>query len=157
MGRMPLSDDDGRVAVVELLDALARGDALEVIVANAQARHPKHDTFPGEVFLKVACDALDVADASRAAPIAYEGFVDTHLADWTFRGRERAKIQFAVLAAAAGCGGMEADLLGKTYWWNSDDFWRYGLLAAVGCLRAAASRKTLPVSIICDEVLTRWA
>lgn len=49
MARVPPTAADKRGAAVELLEALGRGDELEVIVQNARLRHPKNDTFPGEV------------------------------------------------------------------------------------------------------------
>jgi len=35
--------------------------------------HPKNDTFPGEVLLELAADALDLSGASRDEPVEYEG------------------------------------------------------------------------------------
>lgn len=155
MKRVPPSDDDARAAMTELLDALARDEDLDVVVENARFRHPKNNTFPGEVFLDVARDALDLADAGRANPIPYEGFLEVHLADWPLRGREKSKIQYAVMAAASKRGGIEPDLLGETYWWDTDDFWFYGTLTAIACIRAAAARRQASVEVICVELKDR--
>lgn len=155
MGRVPPSADDKRTAAIELLDALGRGDDLEVIVANARARHPKNDTFPGEVFLDVARDALDVAGATRAEPVDYQRVIA--LVGWPLRGRQNAKLQYAVLAAGAGRGGIEPDLLAEVQWWRTDDFWFYATLVATGCIRAAANRRDRTLSAVCDELTRRWS
>lgn len=155
MGRISLSDDDKRAAVLELLESLGRGDDLEVIVESARLRHPKNDTFPGEVFLDVARDALDLAGATRLQPIAYDGLRDALLVEWPLRGKEKARFQHAVLAAAAGRGGIEPDLLDEVIWSHGDDFWFYGTLAAVACIRAAAEARDKPVAAVCDELSRR--
>jgi hypothetical protein len=54
-----------------------------------------------------------------------------YLPEWTFKGRENRKIQFAILTSAAFRGGLEPDLLGEVVWWHTDDYWQYALLAAV--------------------------
>ena len=52
-----------------LLDGLARdADVLE-LVSELAPMHPWDDTFPGEVFLRLAADALDWCGASRAGPL----------------------------------------------------------------------------------------
>jgi hypothetical protein len=71
--------------------------------------------------------------------IAYEGLRDPLLADWPLRGKQKARFQYAVLAAAAGRGGIELDLLDEVVWWHGDDFWFYGTLAAGGRAREPAS------------------
>jgi hypothetical protein len=82
-----------------LLDGLAGDRNLPDIAAELAALHPRNDTFPGEVFLRVAADALAWCGASRADPVPLEGMRDRFLAEYSFRGRERSKLQYAVLAA----------------------------------------------------------
>lgn len=155
MGRVPPSDEDKRAAVLELLDALGRGDDLELVVENAHLRHRKNDTFPGEVFLDVARDALDLAGATRGEPVDFGRLIE--LIDWPLRGRRNAKLQYAILAAAAGRGGIEPDLLAEVQWWQTDDFWFYATLVGAGCVRAAAERLERPVVSVCDELARRWS
>ncbi len=93
-----------------LLDGLARdADIFEVPGALASL-HPRYDTFPGEVFLTLAADALEWCRASPADPLPLEGLREGFLPECTFRGRQNAKLQYAVLAAAAAHGGTEPDL-----------------------------------------------
>jgi hypothetical protein len=77
------------------------------------------------------------------------------LPEATFRGRQNAKLRYAVLAAAAVHGGTEPDLLDEVAWWQADDFWRYAMYAAVACIRAAASRAGVPVRQACQDLAER--
>jgi len=50
--------------------------------------HPRDNTFPGEVFLHLAADALDWCGASRADPLTLEGLRERFLPECAFRGRQ---------------------------------------------------------------------
>jgi hypothetical protein len=117
--------------------------------------HPPNDTFPGEVFLRLAADALDWSGASRTDPVTLEGMRERFLPECAFRGRDNSKLQFAVLAAAAQHGGAEVDLLDETAWWQTDDFWQYALFAAVAYIRIAADRTGVPVPQVCRDLVQR--
>ena len=140
-----------------LLDGLARDADVFELVSELTSLHPRNDTFPGEVFLHVAADALDWCRASRADPLTLEGLPERFLPECTFRGREDKKLQYAVLTAAALHGGTEPDLLAEVAWWQTDDFWRYALFAAVAFIRAAAIRAGVPVRQACLELAEREA
>jgi hypothetical protein len=58
-------------------------------------------------------------------------------------------LQFAVLAAAAQRGGVEADLLVEVAWWQSDDLWCYVIYAAVASIRAVADRAGVFAAEVC--------
>lgn len=137
-----------------LLDGLARGTELFELVGELAPLHPRDNTFPGEVFLHVAADALDWCGASRTEPLALEGMREQFLHECAFRGQEKKKLQFAVLTAAALRGGTEPDLL-EVAWWQTDDFWQYTLYAAVAYIRAAAGRAAMPVRQVCQELAQR--
>jgi hypothetical protein len=140
-----------------LLDGLARDADIFELVSELAPLHRRDNTFPGEVFIRVAADALDWCGASRADPLPLEGLRERFLPECTFRGRENTKFQYAVLAAAAPHGGTEPDLLDEVAWWQADDFWRYALFAAVACIRAAASRAGVPVRQACQDLGERPA
>jgi hypothetical protein len=76
------------------------------------------------VLLRLAADALAWCGASRAQPLPLEGLWERYLPECAFRGRQNAKLQYAVLAAAAVHGGAEPDLLQEVADWQADDFWR---------------------------------
>jgi hypothetical protein len=50
-----------------LLDGLARDADIFELVSELAPLHPRDNTFPGEMFLHLAADALDWCKASRAA------------------------------------------------------------------------------------------
>ncbi len=135
-----------------LLDGLARNADLFELVSELAPLHPRDSTFPGEVFLHLAGDALDWCRASRADPLPLEGLRERFLPECTFRGRQNKKLQYAALAAAALPGGTEPDLLDEVAWWQADDFWQYALFAAAACIRAAASRAGVPVRQACQDL-----
>jgi len=135
-----------------LLDGLARDAGISEVLSELAPLHPRNNTFPGEVFLHLAADALDWCGATRATPVPLEGLCERFLPECAFRGRRNAKLQYAVLAAAAVHGGTEPDLLDEVAWWQTDDFWQYAMYAAVAYIRAAASRAGVPVRQACQEL-----
>jgi hypothetical protein len=138
-----------------LLDRLARHADIFALVSELAPLHPRDTTFPGEVFLQLAADALDWCRASRADPLRLEGLREQFLPERPFRSRQDHKLQYAVLPAAALHGGTEPDLLDEVAWWQTDDFWQYALFAAVAFIRAAASRAGVPVRQACQDLAQR--
>jgi hypothetical protein len=138
-----------------LIGGLAGGADILALVSQLAPLHPGNDTFPGEVFLRLGADALGRCGASRTDPVALEGIADRFLPECTFRGRDKRKLRFAVLAVAALHGGAEPDLLEEVIWWQTDDFWQYALFAAVAYIRAAADRSGMPVRQVCQELSQR--
>jgi catechol 2,3-dioxygenase-like lactoylglutathione lyase family enzyme len=138
-----------------LLDGLARDADIHELVSELAPLHPRGNTFPGEVFLHIAADALNWCGVRRAEPLPLEGLRERFLPECAFPGRENKKLQYAVLAAGALHGGTEPDLLEEVAWWQTDDFWQYALFAAVAYIRAAASRAGVPVRQACQDLAQR--
>ncbi len=111
--------EDTATARQTLLDGLARDVGIFELVSELAPLHPRDNTFPGEVFLRLAGDALDWCGASRAGPLPLAGLRERFLPERTFRGRQNKKLQYAVLAAAALHGGTEPDLLDEVAWWQA--------------------------------------
>jgi hypothetical protein len=151
-GRKRPTPDDAMTARRMLLDGLASDADLFEVLSGLAPLHPRNDTFPGEVFLHLAADALHWCGATRAEPLPLEGLRERFLPEVTFHGRRNAKLQYAVLAAAAIHGGTEPDLLDEAASWQADDFWQYATYAAVACIRAAASRAGVPVPQACQNL-----
>jgi len=147
--------EDADAARQILLGGLARDADLADLLGEAEPLHPRNDTFPGEVFLDLAADALAWCRAGRDRPLSLEGLRERFLPEYGGRGRDRSKLQFAVLAAAAVHGGAEPDLLDEVVWWKTDDFWQYALLAAAAYIRAAADRADMPVRQVCEELTSQ--
>jgi hypothetical protein len=147
--------DDAATARRLLLDGLARDADIDELLSELAPLHPRDNTFPGEVLLRLAADALTWCGASRADPLDLEGIRERFLPECTFRGRQNKKLQYAVLVAAALGGGTDPDLLDEVAWWQTDDFWQYALFATVAYLRAAASRAGVPVRQVCQDLAQR--
>jgi hypothetical protein len=151
-GRKRPTPEDATTARRALLDGLARDADIFEVMSGLAPLHPRNDTFPGEVFLRLAADALQWCGASRAEPLPLEGLCERVLPECAFRGRQNAKLRYAVLAAAAIHGGTEPDLLDEVAFWQTDDFWEYAAYAAVAYIRAAASRAGVPVRRACQDL-----
>jgi hypothetical protein len=151
-GRKQPTHEDAISARRALLDGLARDADIFEVLGDLEPLHPRNDTFPGEVFLALAADALQWCGASRAEPLSLEGLPERFLPECAFRGRQNAKLRYAVLAAAAIHGGTEPDLLDEFASWQTDDFWQYAMYAAVAYVRAAASRAGVPVRQACQAL-----
>ena len=135
-----------------LVDGLARDADIFEALSGLAPLHPRNDTFPGEVFLRLAADAPEWCGASRAEPLPLEGLRKQFLPECAFRGRQNAKLRYAFLAAAGVHGGTEPDLLEEVAFWQTDDFWQYAMYAAVAYIRAAASRAGVPVRQACQDL-----
>ena len=151
-GRNRPTAEDTVTARRVLLDGLARDTDIFELLGELAPLHPRNNTFPGEVFLRVAADALEWCGATRADPLPLEGLRMRFLPETDFRGRQNAKLQYAVLAAAAVHGGTDPDLLEEVAYWQTDDFWQYAMYAAVAFIRAAASGAGVPVREACQAL-----
>jgi hypothetical protein len=138
-----------------LLGGLARDADIGQLMSGLASLHPRNDTFPGEVFLQLAADALAWCGAGRADPLSLEGMRERFLPEADVSGRRNARLQYAVLAAAAIHGGTEPDLLDEAAVWQTDDLWQYAMYAAVAYIRAAASRAGVPVRQACQDLSER--
>jgi hypothetical protein len=150
-GKKRPTDEDAEAARRVLLDGLAHDADIFEVLSRLEPPHPRNDTFPGEVFLRLAGDALQWCGASRAEPLPLEGLRDRYLPECAFRGRQNSRLQYAVLAAAVQ-GGTGPDLLEEVAYWQSDDFWQYAAYAAVAYIRAAADRADVQVPQVCHEL-----
>ncbi len=155
--RKPPTAQDAETARGILLDGLARDTGIFELVSELAPLHPRNNTFPGEVFLRLAADALDWAGASRTDPVGLEGIREGFLPECKLRGQDKRRLQFAILSAAALHGGAEPDLLEEVAWWQTDDFWRYALYAAVAYIRIVADRAGVPMSQVCRDLAQRRA
>jgi hypothetical protein len=95
----------------------AEPGSVAVRISSCDLPPALHDnTFPGEVFLHVAADALSWCAASRAEPVSLEGLREQFLPECALRGRRNKKLQYAVLAAAALHGGKAAFAVSQAGW-----------------------------------------
>jgi hypothetical protein len=155
MARQGPTEEDRDEALRRLLSGLVAGDDVFELAASVADLHPKYNTFPGEVFMDLAADALEIADATRNDPVPYEGLRETYLPECEFRGRDNRRIQYAILTSASVRGGLEPDLLDEVTWWRADDYWRYALFAAVALIRAGAERQGVTIAQMVERLADR--
>jgi len=146
-------DEERREAVRVALSGIAAGGDLGQLVLDLRELHPRNNTFPGEVLLQLAADAIEEAGATRADPIDYEDIRERYLPEAKFRGRnEHHRSHYALQAAAMIRAGVQPDLLGEIRWWGTDDFWEYALYALVIYVRVAADRTNRPLPELCARL-----
>jgi hypothetical protein len=138
------------------LGGIATGRDVDSMLGELAPLHPKNNTFPGEVFLELAADALEEAGVSRSDPVDYEGIRERYLAEVPFRGRsEHHRSHYALGAAAMIRAGLRPDLLGEVIGWSSDNLWVYAFFALVIYLRVAAARTGRPVAVLAQDLAAR--
>src|SRR5215467_13693657 len=88
MARTRPTPEDAATARRMLLDGLARDARVFELLGELAPLHPRNDTFPGEVFLHLAADALDWCGASRTSPLPLESLQARFLPELSLRGRQ---------------------------------------------------------------------
>ena len=134
------TEQDRAEALRRLLVGLADGADAVDIAASIADLHPKNNTFPGEVFMELSADVLELTTVERTSPLRYENLCSRFLPEVELKGKENRRIQYAILTSASLRGGLEPDLLDEVIWWP-DDYWRYALYATVALIRACADRQ----------------
>jgi hypothetical protein len=156
MAKKRPGDEERGEAITVVLSGLSAGGELGPLVFAMRELHPRNNTFPGEVLLELAADAIEESGASRDDPIDYEDIRARYLPEAEFRGRnEHHKSHYALQAAAMIKAGVQPDLLGEISWWNTDDFWEYALYALVIYIRIAAERSGRSVAEVCARLAGR--
>ena len=138
------------------LAGLAVGADPSDLVRQLEPLHPKHDTFPGEVLLELAADALELSGASREQPLDYEGIRERYLPEFEFRGKtHHRRSHYALGAAAMIRAGVRPALLDEVMWWDTNDLFVWSLYALVIYIRVAADRTGDPVAVVCERLAAR--
>ena len=153
---MSRPNDDRMEALRRFLVGLARGEDASQLTAEIADLSVRHNTFPGEVLMELAADALEAAGAERESPFVYRELLSTHLPEVEFRGKEHRRIQYAILTAFAVHGGLEPDLLDEVTYWI-EQYWQYALFAAVAIVRACADRSDTPLDKFVADLAARHA
>jgi hypothetical protein len=148
--------EDRAMAIGVALSGIAGGLELGEIAARLEPLHPKNNTFPGEVLLELAADAIEESGASRGQPLEFEGIRKRHLPEDRAHTRaQHHKAEYALRAAAMVRAGVDPGLLDEVSWWRTDDLWFWALQALVTYVRAAGEHSAEPVSAICARVASR--
>jgi hypothetical protein len=101
---------------------------------------PALSTFPGEVLLDLAADAIDLSGATQQSPLEFEGIRDRCLPEAVAHTKaQHHKSGYALRAAAMLHGGVDPALLDEVQSWRSDDLWYWSLEALATYVRARAT------------------
>ena len=149
------TEEEAREGVDRLLVAAETGGDIFDALNEIRPLHPKDNTFPGEIFMRLAADALDEGGVSREQPMSEERLVPGYLPECQFRWRDKRKIRYALMAASATHAGIEVDLLDEVVYWGTDDFWTYAGFTAVACIRAVADQRAIPLPELCGRLRAR--
>ena len=154
-GRTP-SAADHRTAITVALSGIAAGRELGDIARDLEPLHPRNNTFPGEVLLDLAADAIEESGATRDDPLDGERIRRRLLPeDRAHTKAQHYKAEFAVRAAAMIRGGVDPALLDEAAWWREDDLWFWALEALVIYVRAASERAGVSDAEICERIARR--
>ena len=114
------ADEDYASAARLGLLGLVAGQHSDTITEQLAALHPPNNTFPAEVLLGLAAEAIEQSGASPAEPIQYEGMRDRYLPEYHFRGKsQQHSSHYALMDAAMIRAGVYPDLLDEAYGWAS--------------------------------------
>ena len=148
--------EDRATAIGVALSGIAGGLELGEIAARLEPLHPQNNTFPGEVLLELAADAIEESGASREQPLEFDGIRKRHLPEDRAHTRaQHHKADYALRAAAMVRAGVDPGLLDEVSWWRTDDLWFWALQALVTYVRAAGEHRAEPVPVICGRVASR--
>jgi hypothetical protein len=147
--------EDRVEAIRAALEGISAGTDPVELAGRLAYLHPERDTFPGEVFLGLAADALGVAGASRGEPVEYAGIRERYLPEIGFRGRtQHHRSHYALHAVAMIQAGLAPDLLDEVSWWDTNDLWVWSLYALIIYTRIAAERTGHSLSLVCTQIAT---
>ena len=151
----PTAEDYADTARIGLR-GVSEGPAPDSIMEDLAALHPRNNTFPAEVLLELAAEAIAESGASPAEPIQYEGMRDRYLAEYHFRGKsQQHKSHYALMAAAMIRAGIYPDLLDEAYGWGLEDMWEYAFYALVLYARVAAERTGRSPEVVARAIAER--
>jgi len=135
------TDEDNAAAVRVVLVGLVTAEDLDSIMVRLDQLHVPNNTFPADVLLELAADAIAESGVTRAEPLEYEGIRDRYVPEYEFRGKRAQHMShYALMAAAMIKAGVYPDLLDEADGWGIEDMWRYAFYALVVYVRIAAER-----------------
>jgi hypothetical protein len=155
-GRTGPSEADIGHAARPGLVGLTTDQDLDEIVGRLGDIHLRNNTFPAEVLLELAAEAIAESGASPTEPIEYEGIRDRYLPEYSFRGKsQQHKSHYALMAAAMIRAGVYPDLLDEAYGWGIEDMWEYAFYALVIYARIAAERSGRSSEVVAAAIADR--
>jgi len=143
------TDEDYADALRGVLLGLVTGEDLDSIMGRLDQLHHPDNTFPADVLLELAAEAIAESGVTQAEPLEYEGIRDRYLPEYEFRGkRPQHMSHYALMAAAMIRAGIYPDLLDEADGWGIEDMWRYAFYALVVYARIASEQTGRPLEEI---------
>jgi len=135
---------------------MARNASVNDLADEVAPLNPKRNTFPAEVLLELAADALELGGIDRAHPIEFTGLREAYLPEICFSGKTaHAKSHYALRAVAQIRAGVNPDLVDDVGWWQVLDVWQWALYALVIYTRAASAHSSTPIQELCRQLANR--
>jgi hypothetical protein len=148
--------EDRAEAIRVALSGMAQDLELGELAQRLAPLHPKNNTFPGEVLLELAADAIEEAGATRERPLEFEGIRKRHVPE--DRGPHEGPApqgRVCVAGGGDGPGWVDPALLDEVSWWRTDDLWFWALEALMTYVRAGAEQGGETVPAICGRIAGR--
>jgi hypothetical protein len=135
------TDENYVDAIRFVLLGLVSGEDLDSIMGRLDQLHLPNNTFPADVLLELAAEAIAESGVTQAEPMQYEGIRDRYLPEYGFRGKRAQHMShYALMAAAMIKAGIYPDLLDEADGWGIEDMWSFAFYALVVYVRIAAER-----------------
>lgn len=153
--KSPTPEDRDDAIRISLSGIATNADFGDVKV-RLSSLHPKDNSFPAEVFLELAAEAIEESGVSREHPLEFEKIRERLLPECTAHTRaQHYKSILALRAAAMIRAGVDPGLFDEISWWEGDDAWEWAFDALAVYLRAASERTREPVAVVCERVAAR--
>lgn len=151
----PTDEDYDSAARLGLLGLMSDQDP-DAIMEQLAGLHPRSNTFPAEILLELAAEAIAESGVTPGRPIPYEGIRDRYLPEYDFTGKlPQHKSHYMLMAAAMTRAGVYPDLLDEGQGWGVDDMWEYAFYALVLYVRVAAERTGRPPESVAAAIAKR--
>jgi hypothetical protein len=151
----PNDRDYDNAARLGLLGLMSDQDP-DTIMERLARLHARSDTFPAEILLELAADAIAESGVTAGKPIPYQGILDRYLPEYDFSGKlPQHKSHYMLTAAAMTRAGIYPDLLGEGQGWGVDDMWEYAFYALLLYVRVAAERTGRPPETVAAAIANR--
>lgn len=150
------TDQDRRDAIGLALSGLASGEDPFELVDALEPLHRDSSTFPADVLLELAAEALELGGVSREAPIEYEGLRERFLPEWEVRGKlAHHRSHYALRAVPMIAAGVAPDLIEEMGWQQVPGWWIWSVYGLVVYTRAAADHSDQPVADLIGQLAQR--
>jgi hypothetical protein len=152
MARKTMSPGDVRAETLRVFRAGGDADQINEILATDHLKARRILEPYLDPLLDLLVEVYALTGATREQPIRMEGFVETYLGDYQFRGKvDHRNLHYALTYPALVQGGLEPDIGADLRYWNSE-VWPYALYAIEAYLKAAAERTGQAVTELAGQL-----